>query len=258
MANQKYDTNYERDLLEKAKIGDLSARRKLHREYKGLLDKIVYQNFSYSPQPISAIRSEAEELLDKCIDSWDPTMNNKPSTYITSYIKNKLNRYVNTHKQIIRTPEQYAWKTNKYRDSVEALTSQLKRDPSDIEIADYMNSEFAYNLTPKDIDRIRRETRSTTLASTVIGQSDDNATLTVRDVMFVSKEDPLKQYMLSLRAREVNDKINTMQEPHKSVLEYHLGINGKPKLSLRDIAVKMGMNKYRIQVIIDEAKEMLS
>lgn len=259
MASDKYSEERERELLMKAKQGDLMARRQLHREYRGLLDKLVYQNFSYSPQPISAIRTEAEALLDKCIDAWDPSVPNKPSTFIQASIGQKLKRYVNNNKSAIRSTENYAWKISKFQDSVEELMGELKRDPTDNEILDFMNTKYPnYNLSLKDLDRIRKEIRPTTLTSTIVGQSDENATMTVRDVMYTTTQDPMKQYALTLKARELNERINKMQEPHKSVLEYHLGINGKPQLSLRDISVKMGMNKYRVQVVLNEAKEMLS
>lgn len=254
----RFDIDKERELLQKAQQGDLRARRQLHIVYRGLLDSIVYPKFSHTPQPVSAIRAEAEGLLDKCIDSWNPASNNKPSTYIQSYISQKLLRYVNDNKQLVRTPEQYAWKTDKFSAILSELRNQLHREPTDKELADQMNKKFPeYNLTIKDMQRLRGELRTTTLSSAVIGSSDDDSKLTVGDLAFTSTIDPLKQYSLTLKARELNDKISTLPEPHQTVIRYHAGLDGFPQLSLRDIAVKTGMNKYRIQKVINETKEIL-
>lgn len=259
MINNRFDVDKERELLQKAQQGDLKARRQLHVIYRGLLDSIVYPKFSYSPQPVSAIRAEAERLLDKCIDSWSPAANNKPSTYIQKYISNKLLRYVNDNKQLVRTTETYAWKTDKFGDVLSELRTQFRREPTDQELRDQMNKKYPdYNLTTKDIGRLRNELRTTTLSSTVIGgSSDDDSSLTVGDLAFTSTVDPLKQYSLTLRARELNNRISTLPEPHQTVIKYHAGLDGFPQLSLRDIAVKTGMNKYRIQKVIDETKEIL-
>lgn len=257
-AGNRFNPDEERELLVKAQQGDLLARKRLHIIYRGLLDNIVYQKFSHTPQPISAVRAEAEGLLDKCIDSWDNTATNKPSTYIHSYIEHKLLRYVNDNKQMVRTTEKYAWKTEKFNDSVKELRTQFNREPSDSEIADFMNARYpGYNLTIKDIGRLRNEVRTTTLSSMVIGQSDENAPLTVGDITFTTTVDPLKQYSLILKARGLQDRINSLPEPNQTIIKYHAGVDGFPQLSLRDIAVKTGMNKYRVQKVIDDSKELL-
>lgn len=257
MINDRFDVDKERELLQKAQQGDLKARKQLHVIYRGLLDSIVYPKFNYSPQPVSAIRAEAEGLLDKCIDSWSPVANNKPSTYIQKYISNKLLRYVNDNKQLVRTTETYAWKTDKFSDVLNELRNQLHREPTDEELVIQMNKKYPdYNLTTKDIKRLRNELRTTTLSSTVIGSSDDSS-MTAGDLAFTSTIDPLKQYSMTLKARELNNRISTLPEPHQTVIKYHAGLDGFPQLSLRDIAVKTGMNKYRIQKVIDETKEKL-
>lgn len=255
----RFDVNKEKELLTKAQQGDLQARRQLHIVYKGLLDSIVYPKYTYSPQPASAIRAEAEDLLDKCIDSWDPLATNKPSTYIKGYIDNKLKRYVNDNKQLVRVTETYAWKTDDFAKVLKELTSKLYRDPTDNELLIEMNKQYPkHNLTLKDIGRLRNEVRTTTLASTAIGSpSGDDSTMRVEDLAFTTTVDPMKQYALTLQAREINNKITKLSEPHKTVIKYHLGIDGFPQLSLRDISVKTGLNKYRIQKVIEETREIL-
>jgi len=254
----RFDVESEKELIKKAQAGDLQARRQLHIVYKGLLDSIVYPRYNYSPQPVSAIRAEAEKLLDKCIDSWNPSFDNKPSSYINGYISKKLLRYVNENKQLVRTTERYAWKTNKFSEVLTDLRNKLRREPSDFELVNEMNQKFPEdNIALKDISRLRNELRPTTLSSAIIGDAGDGSSLTVGDLAFSSTEDPFKHYSMTLKARELNDKIALLPEPNKTIIKYHVGLDGYPQLSLRDIAVKLGLNKYRVQKVIDETKEML-
>lgn len=255
--NDRFDIDEERDLLIKAQQGDLFARRKLHRIYKPLVDSIVYNNFSNTPQPVPAIKAEAEKLLDVYMDKWDPNFLSKPSTFLHSSISNKLQRYINEH-QPVRVPEKYAWKTTRYKDSVSELTNSLNRLPTDSEVHTHMQKKFPdLNVSLKDINRLKREVRTLTLASSVLGREDDGSNLTVGDVTFVTEADPLESYTRQLKVQNLTNKINILPEPHRIIVLYHLGLNGHPKLSLRDISVKLGMNKYRVQVYLNEAKEML-
>jgi len=52
-------------------------------------------------------------------------------------------------------------------------------------------------------------------------------------------------------------KINKRPYPHRDVILYWYGLNGYQKLPDRKIALRLGLSRYRVQKIHDEAVEML-
>lgn len=237
----------------------MAARKQLHKVYKSMLDNIVYQQFRISTQPTIAIRMEAEELLDHFIDKWNPAMNNKPITYFHGNIKDKLQRYVNDNANPVRITEQYAFKIGKYKNAVDELTQSLERHPTDIEIHRQLKKVHpTYEWNLRDVTRLKKEIRTTTLATSTIGRQDDSGFL-VGDVAFSEgSDDPMQDYLFQVKLRETMAKVDGLTEPTKTILLHTFGLNGYAKLSLRELATKLGINKYRVQTCLDEAKAALT
>lgn len=261
-SGSEFDKEKERELLVKAKSGDFMARQELHKTFKRMLDKIVYQpKFSNTTQPVSSIRLEAENLLDKYIDTWDPSMKNQPNTYLYGQIDKKLMRYVNDNRNIGYIPENYAWMIGKYKNSRDFLVNKLERHPTDLELHQHMISvspEDKSKLKLKDINRLRGLVRTTMLSTSALGGSDEGSTFTAGDVAFASQGDLVEDYLLDVKIKELRVKVDNLPEPHRSIIRHTFGLPGYPKMSLRDMALKFGVNKYRIQTYIEEAKDMLN
>jgi RNA polymerase sigma factor (sigma-70 family) len=254
----RFDIPKEKELIAKAQAGDIAARKQLHQIYKGMLDSIVYQNFRNSPQPYIAIRAQAERLLDQALDRYNPTMANKPTTYFHGYVENKLQRYVNDHANPVRITEQYAWKVGKFKDSMSELTQQLGRKPTDIELERFMAKKYSpHEFNLKTINRLKNDVRVTSFASSVVGRQDEGTPLTMGDLVFTSNRDPMEEYMLDVKTKMLLDKVDTLGEPHKTIILHYFGLKGYSKLSLRDLSAKLGINKYRVQKYLNEGLEKI-
>lgn len=254
VARKTYDPEYERELFIKAKQGDLQARKKIHKEYKNTLDSIVYKHYRNNPQPFWAIRAEAEDLLDKFIDSWDPSMKNKPNTYIYGNIEKKLMRYVNERDKPVRVPEQYSFKLNKFRDSVSELSQELQRKPTIPEIKNHMNKKFPeYKLSTKDVERLQRDLRTTVLASSTVGSLDEGTPVSMGDIAFSTNENPMEAYKRDTMVQEALEKAKRLPEPQRTIFYHTYGLEGYQQLSLRQLALKLGLKKYRVQKYLQEA-----
>lgn len=256
---ERFDVNHEKELLVKAQGGDVMARQELHMAYRGLLDNIVYSTFRSNNYSVQAVRYEADKLLDDLIDKWNPTAGNKPSTYFMANIKNKLKRYVNDNANIVRSTENFAWRTPKFKEGMQELTTSLNRQPTDQEIFDHMRSRYPdMKLTLHDIPRFKSEMRTTMLASTVVGKQDEGSALTLGDLAFSTDEgDVMSDYIQDLQAKQVIETISGMYEPLRTVMRHYLGIPGYQKMSLRELTMKTGLNKYRVQQYIAEGGEKL-
>ncbi len=235
------------------------ARQKLHVIYKDMLDSIVYRDFRSPTQPSIAVRMEAERLLDYFIDRWNPAAKNKPSTYFIGNIRDKLQRYVGEHANIVRITEQYQFKIGKYKRAVADLTQTLGRTPSSIEVHRYLAKKYGETeWSLKDVERLKRDLRTTTLATSAIGRQDEGNPLYMGDVAFAEgPDDPIEDYKFKVKMQDTLKKVNTLPEPQRTVLRHSFGLEGYPKLSLRDLSAKLGINKYRVQTYLEDAKNKL-
>lgn len=261
MVRSRFDDEYERELFQRAQSGDLMARRELHVRYKGFLDNIVRQNYNVGGSvSYDAIRDMAEELFDENISKVDLSRDTKPSTYLTNIISGKLKRYTNERRGPIRATEQYAFDGSNFRLAQDELVQKLKRTPTIGEIQKHMNTKWPskkYDI--KTVERLKDLNRTTVLATSVVGRSEDS-NFTEMDRAFSSREDEVDMftdYLTMVKARELMLKVNTLPEPHKTILEHVHQLNNKPKLSYRDLAIKLGISKYRVEQYIKDAEEML-
>lgn len=220
----------------------------------------MYKKRRSLTQPLSAVRLEAEEIFDKALNSYNPDKGVRPMTYIHGYVDNKLNRYVNDNAQMVRIVEKHSANVPEYKESLAHLTTELGRRPTDAEILAYMKKTYPnrVNVRLKDIARLRRDLRATSYGSTTIGKGNEGSTLTVEDITFVEgADDPMGDYLTDLKAVELKQKVALLPEPHKTIISHNYAFPGYQKLSLRDLALKLGVNKYRIQEYIKEAEVML-
>lgn len=260
MAKKDFDINKERDLLIRAQQGDMMARKQIHKEYSGMLDKISRPQAVATGQPPIAARIEASKLLDKYIDSWDPTVPYKPSTYLYGNVQKKLGRYLNDRSQTVRTTEFYGVDIGKYTASVGELSQQLGRKPTDEEVLEDMQKSYPdKKFTLEHIRRLRDSVRTTVSASTIIGSSDEGSTVTVGDLYFSSgdDEDIMHTMSVNFQLREMLKKVDDLPEPERTIVLHTYGLNGYPQLSLRELAVKLGLNKYKVGVHLNSAMEKL-
>lgn len=260
MAKKDFDIDKEKDILIRAQQGDMAARREAHKMYSGMLDKISRPEAVRTGQPPIALRLEASKLLDHYIDSWDPTVPYKPSTYLYGNVQKKLSRYVNDRSQTVRTTEFYGVDIGKYTASVGELSQQLGRKPTDEEILFDMQSRYPEKkFTLEHIRRLRDSVRTSVLASGIIGSSDEGSTVTVGDLYFSTgdDEDIMHDMSVNFQLREMLKKVDELPEPERTIVLHTYGLNGYPQLSLRELAVKLGLNKYKVGVHLNSAMEKL-
>jgi DNA-directed RNA polymerase sigma subunit (sigma70/sigma32) len=117
---------------------------------------------------------EAEQILDRAINSYNPSVGVKPITYFKNYVDSKIMRYVNNNAQPVRIVEKHSLNVGKYKDTLAVLGNELGRDPSDDEVLKHMKKTYPnlQDLRLKDIGRLKKDIRTTTFASNTIGRSD--------------------------------------------------------------------------------------
>lgn len=261
MAAEKFDTAKENEMIVRAQQGDLFARKEVHKIFSRAMNNIIYnKGYQNMPQSTAAIRMELDEILDHAIDKYKPSMGYKPLTYLRSYVEDKVQRYVNDNARHTKIIENQNIKMGKFTQSNTALLTELGRVPNNHELLKHLKTNFPKMeaLKLKDVDRMMRENRITSFGSSLVGTGDSGGHLTMEDVAYTEEvDDPLEDIVVDLNAAQLKIKVETLPEPYKTILKHTYGFDNYSKLSLRSLAAKFGINKYRIQEYIKEAEIML-
>ena len=117
-----------------AKTGDEGIREELIRGHVSLAEKVA-RNFLASGEPYEDIAQEAYIGLVKAVDSFDPGVGVKFTTYATHKISGQIRHYLRDRTSVIRQPGWLHERSRKVARCTDALRQNLDRDPTLAEIA---------------------------------------------------------------------------------------------------------------------------
>jgi RNA polymerase sigma factor (sigma-70 family) len=124
----------ERLFAEFAQTKDEGIREQLIRGHAQLAEKVA-RNFLTSGEPFEDVTQEAYIGLVKAVDTFDPTLGIKFSTYATHKINGQIRHYLRDRTSLIRQPGWLYERSRKVARLTEKLRQQLNREPTAEELA---------------------------------------------------------------------------------------------------------------------------
>lgn len=194
-----------------------------------LIQKRVNQ-FIGAPLPRSAIEAEARKQAVGALESYKPNMGAALGTHVNNYLQ-KVYRYVTTYQNVGRLPESRAAKIDLFQKTKAALAVQKGREPTTIELADELN------WSPREVGRMEVELRKDLGLETSFGEmkfldADRNAELLTFGYFELTPEEQL-------------------------VFDYSIGSHGKLRLTMEQIAQRLGKTPRQIGLIKTRIVEKL-
>lgn len=206
--------------------GNQNSLNELLKRYDGMIQSAVnkYDNPNI-PRP--ALESEAKNQAFIAFNTFNPQRGTQLSTHVGTRLK-KLYSYVAKFQNIGKIPEGEVSSIRTYQNAKEDLRKKLMREPSTIELADYL---------AWDLNRVSRMEAS--LRKDYVGMDD-------------------------VSAMETNPKFERMMYAYyemtpeeQVVFDYILGTHGKPKLTPGQIATKLNVSNSKVSSIKNKvAKRM--
>ena len=117
-----------------SQTADEEIREQLIRSHTKLADKVA-RNFRASGEPYEDIAQEAYIGLVKAVDSFDPGVGVKFSTYATHKITGQIRHYLRDRTSVIRQPGWLHERSRKVARCAETLRQKLNREPTTSELA---------------------------------------------------------------------------------------------------------------------------
>jgi DNA-directed RNA polymerase specialized sigma subunit len=172
--------------------------------------------------PKALLRARAKAYVVEAIRSYDPTSNTKLNTWVITNLK-QLSRY-GKRLRPIRASENTIRNVAEYKRISAELEDSLGRKPTDDELQDHTG------WSKKELDKLRAAAVTTLNSNAADAKPDVEA----------GPEDPAINMMNNVPfARDAT--YMSLNQRDKDIFDYRLGEHGKPMLSGKEIADKLGV-----------------
>ncbi|MCH2209357.1 MAG: RNA polymerase sigma factor RpoD/SigA [Lentisphaerales bacterium] len=235
-------------LADKIKSGCEQSREKLILSNLRLVVKIAY-DFKGMGQPILDLIAEGNIGLIRASEKFDPTKGAKFSSYAAWWIKQSMRRSLANQVRTVRIPAQSAQKLYKIRQATAELTTKLKREPTDAEIADHLDfskrTVISLNKACKSTFSLQSKLKNgeTKEAQDLIADQNSN---TASDIIGAAES------LASLKTH-----LNLLNDREKLVITLRFGLYSSKSKTLEEICIGINRTRERVRQIQNSAIKKL-
>ena len=227
-------------LADLIKNGNEEARHKLIVSNLRLVVKIAHDFKGYG-LPLLDLISEGNIGLMRAAEKFDPEKGAKFSSYSAWWIKQSMRRALSQKSRTIRVPVASAGKISKIRQAKIQLAEELGRDPSEDEIAQYLN------LTKRTVQGLKVADFKTFSLHDPIQKGEEGSfediipdTSAIRPDMMIEGGESIER---------LRDLIVRLDEREREILTMRFGLEGSPPMTLEEVSIVIGRTRERVRQI---------
>lgn len=257
--------NEERELIKKAKRGDIEAMKKIHIIYRGLVSKAIKDSGAELYMDRSMLELEARRIIEKLVQTrLDSSAETQPSTFIYSSLANAFRTLKNNSRnEYARSPEEISRKSAIVNPVYNDLKRELGREPTDAEIYKEidnrrkMKSNYARDFKLSDVKKVRDMARTNIIGNKLIGGPDsEGAPITSAENLMQSRV-PTAESLYQRQQEEANInsiilRLNLTRDERRAVYSF-AGIGefkDKKAPNIHQAALNGRITDYRLKQII--------
>lgn len=187
--------------------------------------------------------------LIRAVDSYNPTLGWRFSTYAMHWIKQAISRAILNSSRTIRIPIHIQELQSKYNKAQREFMNKNNREATTAEVAKILNIDIK---KIKEIEELIKEPIS---LSTSLNDEDDG---TVEDLVADPNADrPDDRIDNELLAKALNDLLDSLGGREKEIIIARYGLNGGKAKTLDQLGTEYGLTKERIRQIEQSALHKL-
>lgn len=234
----------EKELSIKALAGDRSAINTLV-ECNLLLVVSVAKRYYGCGLPLLDLIQEGNLGLIKAAEKYDGSKGFRFSTYATYWIRQAISRALGDQSRTIRIPANIVELLSKIKKATSELTQATNRQPTDKEIADFLNVELEKVQTALDV--------SQSVSSLDVPVDDDGETCMGDLIEDSHAENPFAKMVREANQQIVESVLSTLSVKEAEVLRMRFGINAVKPMTLEEVGKHYGVTRERIRQVENKA-----
>ena len=236
------------DLAQRIERGDLEAKERL---INSNLRLVVSNARRYMRQDLNLLDLIQEGILGliRAAEKFDWRKGYKFSTYATFWIRQAIQRALESKERTIRVPNQVAQRERKVMRIERELATKLGRDPSTEEVAE------AAELPPAQVEEIRDLTRVVTSLDRPVGDEDASA---LGEFIPDERSGPSEEVAVSLRDQTLRRAVEDLPEDERKVIRLRYGINGDEPTPLRETSRRLELKQSEVKTLEERGLSRLA
>jgi len=237
------------ELAQAIERGDLEAKERL---INSNLRLVVSNARRYMRQDLNLLDLIQEGILGliRASEKFDWRKGYKFSTYATFWIRQAIQRALESKERTIRVPNQVAQRERKVLRIERELATKLARDPTTEEIAKEAE------LEPAQVEEIRDLTRVVTSLDRPVGDEGDGSSMGE----FVQDErvGPSEEVAVSFRDQALRRAVQDLPDDERKVIQLRYGINGDEPTPLRETGRRLELKPSEVKQLEERGLSRLA
>jgi RNA polymerase primary sigma factor len=236
------------ELAQAIERGDLQAKERL---INSNLRLVVSNARRYMRQDLNLLDLIQEGILGliRASEKFDWRKGYKFSTYATFWIRQAIQRALESKERTIRVPNQVAQRERKVMRVERELATKLGRDPTTEEVAK------GAELEPAQVEEIRDLTRVVTSLDRPVGDEDASA---LGEFIQDERTGPAEEVQLSLADATLRSAVDELPEDERKVIQLRYGINGDEPTPLRETSRRLELKPNQVKELEERGLSRLA
>jgi RNA polymerase primary sigma factor len=236
------------ELAQRIERGDLEAKDRMVNSNLRLVISVA-RKYQGQGLPLGDLIQEGMLGLIRAVEKFDWRKGFKFSTYGTLWIRQAIGRGLANSGRTVRLPVHIVARARKISDAERKLAVELGRQPSDEEIAAFVE------LPMDEVIDIRRADRGPTSLDQGVGEDGDTA---LGDL--IAGDGPsIEDYVSSeFDSETLREAVGGLPDNERTVITLRFGLDREEPQALRETGRRLGLSSERVRQLEDQALRRLS
>ncbi len=236
------------ELAKRIERGDLAAKERMINANLRLVISVA-RKYQGQGLPLGDLIQEGMLGLIRAVEKFDWRKGFKFSTYGTLWIRQAIGRGLANSGRTVRLPVHIVARARKISDAERKLAVQLGRQPTEEEIAEFVD------LPLDEVADIRRADRGPTSLDQGVGEDGETA---LGDLIAGEGPSVEEEVVTTLGDDRLREAVEELPEVERNIITLRFGLDREEPHALRETGRRLGLSSERVRQLEDRALRRLA